>query len=59
MKQPCSKAGAEPAIGDVLSDPIVLSLMKADRVSRSDVLRAGAAVRVQTEPCEDRARLSA
>lgn len=40
MKQCWTKPGAEPAIWDVLADPIVQSLMKADRVTRRDVLDA-------------------
>lgn len=35
-----SKAGSEPALWEVLADPIVLSLMKADRLVRKDVLLA-------------------
>jgi hypothetical protein len=42
MKQPWSKAGAEPRIWDVLADPIVQSLMKADKITQTDVLRASA-----------------
>jgi hypothetical protein len=40
MKQPWTKAGREPALWDVLADPIVVKLMQADRITRSDVLRA-------------------
>ena len=40
MKQTWTKGGAEPRLWDVLADPIVLSVMQADRVSRKDVLRA-------------------
>jgi hypothetical protein len=40
MRQPWSKAGSEPALSDVLADPIVLKLMKADRLTPGDVLRA-------------------
>ena len=40
MTEPWSKAGREPAIWDVLADPIVQSLMRADRVTRGEVLNA-------------------
>lgn len=35
---PWSKAGIEPSITDVLSDPIVHTLMRADRVHITDLL---------------------
>lgn len=35
-----ARAGVEPALWDVLADPIVLSLMRADRLKRKDVLTA-------------------
>ncbi len=40
VKAKWSKAGSEPTLWEALADPIVLSLMRADRVARKDVLRA-------------------
>jgi hypothetical protein len=45
-----ARAGVEPALWDVLADPIVLSLMRADRLKRKDVL---AAVAVSSERAPD------
>ncbi len=39
-KERWSKAGTEPTLWEVLAEPIVLSLMRADRVHRRDVLAA-------------------
>jgi len=35
-----SSAGPEPALDDLLHDPIVELLMRRDRISRQDILRA-------------------
>jgi hypothetical protein len=45
-----SNACVEPPLWDVLADPIVLSLMRADRLKRKDVL---AAVAVAAERAPD------
>jgi hypothetical protein len=37
-KQPWAKAGIEPPLHEVLADPIVASLMKADRITINEVL---------------------
>jgi hypothetical protein len=50
-KQPWAKAGIEPGLQEVLADPIVVSLMKADRVTRKEVLTATA--RVSRPPARD------
>ena len=39
-KQPWAKAGVEPPLQEVLADPIVASLMKADRITRRDIQAA-------------------
>lgn len=41
-KQCWTHAGDEPGLWEVLADPIVLSLMKADRITRREVLTASA-----------------
>ena len=43
-KQPWAKAGVEPGLQEVLADPIVVSLMKADRITRTEVLTASARI---------------
>ena len=58
MKQPWTKAGTEPPLSDVLADPIVLSLMKADRVTRWDVLWASASVLERTRRNPEPVRLT-
>ena len=40
MKQSWAKAGDEPRLWDLLADPIVMSLMRADHITRRDVLLA-------------------
>ena len=35
-----TKAGVEPGLWEVLADPIVMSLMKADHITRREVLSA-------------------
>ncbi len=50
-KQPWAKAGIEPGLHEVLADPIVVSLMKADRITRKEVLTASA--RVPARECEE------
>ena len=47
-KQCWTKAGVEPGLWEVLADPIVMSLMKADRITRREVLSASA--RLMDEP---------
>jgi len=43
-KQPWAKGGVEPGLHEVLADPIVVSLMKADRITRKEVLTASARI---------------
>lgn len=43
-KLPWQNGGAEPTLRDVLADPIVQTLMKADRVTCGEVLKASARV---------------
>jgi len=54
-RQPWQKCGVEPKLGDVLADPIVLSLMKADRVTPGEVLKVSARIldRPAARECED------
>ena len=40
MQAAWSSAGTEPALDDLLHDPIVELLMRRDRISRQDILRA-------------------
>lgn len=56
MRQPWSKAGTEPALSEVFADPIVQSLMKADRISLADVIRAGSVIVTKPPPAEERMR---
>ena len=58
-KERWAKAGVEPSLWDLLADPIVLSLLRADRLKRKDVLAAVAAtIEPAPEPAE-KFRLSA
>jgi hypothetical protein len=41
-KQLWTRAGVEPGLWEVLADPIVVSLMRADHITRTEVLIAGA-----------------
>ncbi len=41
-KQCWASAGVEPGLWEALADPIVMSLMKADRITRREVLTASA-----------------
>jgi hypothetical protein len=50
-RQHWTSAGVEPGLWEVLADPIVMSLMKADRITRREVLSAGA--RLMDEPPTD------
>jgi hypothetical protein len=38
LNRSCASAGAEPSIADMLSDPIIHALMRADGYSREDVV---------------------
>ncbi len=58
-KERWSKAGIEPTLWEVLADPIVLSLMRADRVRRKDVLVAVAGTPDRLELTAEKLRLSA
>jgi hypothetical protein len=42
VKQLWARAGVEPRLAEVLADPIVVSLMRADHITRTDVLTASA-----------------
>jgi len=39
-KEYWAKSGIEPGLWETLADPIVISLMTADRITRKDVLTA-------------------
>ena len=39
-KEHWAKSGIEPGLWETLADPIVVSLMTADRITRKDVLTA-------------------
>lgn len=54
-KQCWTNAGIEPGLWEVLADPIVMSLMKADRITRRDVLCASALLldRPSIDECEE------
>jgi hypothetical protein len=54
-----AKAGVEPALWDMLADPIVLSLMRADRLRRKDVLAAVAMPAAPARDPEGKIRLTA
>jgi hypothetical protein len=48
-----SRAGEEPALAEVLSDPIVLALMQRDRVTQAELraVIARAQAKLPVEPC--------
>ena len=54
-----SKAGSEPTLWEVLADPIVMILMKADRIARKDVLAAIAGYPEHIAPAGEKLPLSA
>jgi hypothetical protein len=53
VKQRWAKAGVEPGLWEVLADPIVMSLMKADRITRREVLTASERVLDRPSTAED------
>jgi hypothetical protein len=58
MKQVWAKAGDEPGLWELLADPIVLSLMRADNITRRDVLTASVHVLDRHARPEDVAQLA-
>jgi len=58
-KERWSKAGTEPTLWEALADPIVQSLMQADRIVRKDVLEAVAGASDGLEPVAECLSLSA
>ncbi len=58
-KEKWSRAGNEPTLWEVLADPIVLSLMRADRIARRDVLSAVASTSDRFELTADGLRITA
>jgi hypothetical protein len=54
-----SRAGVEPTLWDALADPIVVSLMRADRLRRKDVLAAVTVAAERTPDATEKFRLLA